>query len=106
MAKTKKTDEAAAAKPPTAAPRRRAAPRKSATPAVPDLPSVSSAQPLAVASDMRAPGMPEGAAEASAAPSHEEIAEAAYHRYLQRGGGHGRDYEDWLEAESTLRSRR
>ena len=39
-------------------------------------------------------------------PSFEEIAEAAYHRYLKRGGGHGTDYEDWLEAERDLRSRK
>ena len=36
------------------------------------------------------------------APSHSEIAEAAYHRYLSRGGGHGRDAEDWFEAEREL----
>jgi hypothetical protein len=42
---------------------------------------------------------------ASAAPSYGEIAEAAYHRYLERGGGHGQDFEDWLEAERRLRSR-
>jgi hypothetical protein len=39
-------------------------------------------------------------------PSYEEIAQAAYQRYLERGGDHGRDYEDWLEAERELRSRR
>lgn len=38
-------------------------------------------------------------------PSFEEIAEAAYRRYLSRGGGHGRDFDDWLEAERDLRSR-
>ena len=41
-----------------------------------------------------------------AAPTHEEIAEAAYHRYLSRQGGHGSDFDDWLEAERDLRSRR
>ena len=39
-------------------------------------------------------------------PSYEEIAEAAYHRYLSRGGEHGQDFDDWLEAERELRSRR
>ena len=38
-------------------------------------------------------------------PSPEEIAEAAYRRYLERGGQHGRDFDDWLEAERSLRSR-
>jgi hypothetical protein len=27
----------------------------------------------------------------------------AYHRYLERGGGHGMDFEDWLEAERELK---
>jgi hypothetical protein len=38
-------------------------------------------------------------------PSHDEIAEAAYRRYLSRGGDHGRDFDDWLEAERELRER-
>jgi hypothetical protein len=39
-------------------------------------------------------------------PSFDEIAEAAYQRYLSRGGDHGRDFDDWVEAERDLRSRR
>ena len=39
-------------------------------------------------------------------PTYAEIAEAAYRRYLSRGGAHGRDFDDWLEAERELRSRR
>ena len=39
-------------------------------------------------------------------PSYEEIAEAAYQRYLSRGGEHGQDWDDWLEAERELRSRK
>ena len=38
-------------------------------------------------------------------PTSEEIAEAAYRRYLERGGEHGRDFDDWVEAERSLRSR-
>lgn len=38
-------------------------------------------------------------------PTYEQIAEAAYQRYLRRGGEHGRDFDDWLEAERELRSR-
>lgn len=38
-------------------------------------------------------------------PTYEEIAEAAFRRYLNRGGGHGRDFDDWLEAERELRAR-
>jgi hypothetical protein len=40
-----------------------------------------------------------------AAPTFEQISEAAYHRYLQRGGQDGQDFDDWLEAERSLRSR-
>ena len=39
-------------------------------------------------------------------PTFEEIAEAAYHRYLKRGGDQGRDFDDWLEAERELLERR
>ena len=38
-------------------------------------------------------------------PTHNEIAEAAYHRYLGRGGEHGRDFDDWVEAERELSRR-
>jgi hypothetical protein len=31
-----------------------------------------------------------------------EIAQRAYQLYLQRGGAHGNDVEDWLVAESEL----
>jgi hypothetical protein len=39
-------------------------------------------------------------------PSYDEIAEAAYHRYLSRGGQGGGDFDDWVEAERELRTRR
>ena len=32
-----------------------------------------------------------------------EIARRAYELFLQRGGGHGHDIEDWLAAEQELR---
>lgn len=38
-------------------------------------------------------------------PTYDEIAEAAYHRYLNRGGGDGGDFEDWIEAEKSLKTR-
>ena len=46
-----------------------------------------------------------GNGNARPAPTHDEIAEAAYHRYLSRQGAHGSDFDDWLEAERDLRSR-
>ena len=33
-------------------------------------------------------------------PSEEDIRMRAYQRYLERGGGHGADFDDWLEPQS------
>jgi hypothetical protein len=38
-------------------------------------------------------------------PSEEDIRNRAYQRFLERGGGHGNDFEDWLEAERELKGR-
>ncbi len=35
-------------------------------------------------------------------PSDDDIRLRAYHRYLERGGGHGMDFEDWIEAKREL----
>jgi len=47
----------------------------------------------------------DGNGHTTSGPTYEEIAEAAYHRYLQRGGHHGKDFDDWLDAERALRAR-
>jgi hypothetical protein len=39
----------------------------------------------------------------SSEPSEEDIRMRAYQRYQQRGGSHGMDFEDWLEAERELK---
>jgi len=54
----------------------------------------------------RRAGNVEATAHAPSSPTYDEIAEAAYHRYLRRGGGDGQDFDDWVEAERELRSRR
>ena len=36
-------------------------------------------------------------------PSEDEVRVRAYQRYLDRGGTHGNDVEDWVEAEKELR---
>jgi len=36
-------------------------------------------------------------------PGHALIARRAYELFLQRGGEHGHDWEDWLAAERELR---
>jgi hypothetical protein len=35
-------------------------------------------------------------------PTHEEIARRAWEIHRSRGGEHGRDVDDWLQAEQEL----
>ena len=35
-------------------------------------------------------------------PTDEEVRERAYHRYLERRGAHGSEFDDWLEARRDL----
>jgi len=60
---------------------------------------------LAEAAAAVAPG-DEAPAQAGASVPHEHVAERAYHKFLARGGEHGRDADDWTEAERELRSER
>jgi hypothetical protein len=46
---------------------------------------------------------PAARAAATYDPSLDEIAERAYQIYQRRGGIHGNDMDDWLEAERQLR---
>jgi hypothetical protein len=89
---------------PAAPARRRAA--RSATPAVPatdESRQSAATEPLHSARDRSSVA---DAGSTARTPSYDEIAEAAYHRYLKRGGHDGRDFDDWLEAEQELRGRR
>lgn len=45
---------------------------------------------------------PESNASSAPVDARERIAARAYERYLQRGGAHGRETEDWLEAEREI----
>lgn len=36
-------------------------------------------------------------------PTEDEIRKRAYERYLERGGGDGGAFDDWLQAEQDLR---
>ena len=38
-----------------------------------------------------------------AAPSEDDIRTRAYHRFLERGGGHGQHFDDWIQAERDLK---
>jgi len=42
----------------------------------------------------------------SSEPSVDEIRRRAYERYQERGGNHGRHFDDWLEAEKELKSKK
>jgi hypothetical protein len=44
-------------------------------------------------------------AESHYQPTYDDIAQKAYERYLKRGGGDGRDFDDWIEAERELAAR-
>lgn len=37
-------------------------------------------------------------------PSPEDVAKRAYDIYVSRGGNHGADFDDWLEAERQLKA--
>jgi hypothetical protein len=39
---------------------------------------------------------------ASAEEKRRAVEEAAYHLWMKRGGEHGRDLDDWLEAEEEI----
>ena len=44
-----------------------------------------------------------GSMSMASGPSEDDIRMRAYHRYLERGGGDGMDFTDWLEAERELK---
>ena len=79
--------------------------------AQPDAPAgaAAPAKPAARAKSPRGPaktvgnGKPEATSVSMASePSEEDIRIRAYQRYLERGGGHGMHFEDWLEAKREL----
>jgi hypothetical protein len=39
----------------------------------------------------------------TSAPNEDDIRVRAYHRFLERGGGDGRDFDDWVAAEKDLK---
>jgi hypothetical protein len=112
----KKNADKADKKVPSVVPDRRRVPRRAAAS---DAPTASAPADLstgmtggderAEASDL---GMPRASvtsdtpAEAAVEePSYDDIARAAYDRYLSRGADHGRDFDDWVEAERALKQR-
>ena len=72
------------------------APAQSLTPGVEQPPLSIAGSSISAANDSSTNG---GTRE----PSYDDIAQAAYLRYLNRGGTHGSDFDDWVEAERDLR---
>ena len=79
--------------------------KRAARPKAPDTPS-SPAAPKPKRARAAAPRAPEPQGAAPAEPSPDDIRRRAYERYLERGGNHGRHFDDWLEAEKELKSKK
>ena len=86
-----------------AAPRTRSAPRKGAVTAPTDRSPIGEGSATSSEEIQLAAG--NGNASRASQPSYEEVAQAAYERYLQRGGIDGQDFDDWVSAERELRER-
>jgi len=94
----KKNTDGTTPAPRRAAPRRTTSKKESAAAPV-DIAIVTRVEPIDSAADMV------GVSAASAyQPTYDDIARAAYQRYLSRGGSDGRDFDDWIEAERDLAS--
>jgi hypothetical protein len=92
------------------APRSRSKATAAATVPV-DVLGTTASDPLTQAADKALPAKTEMretpiATDPAPVPTYDDIARAAYQRYLSRGGDHGRDFDDWLEAEQALRSKK
>jgi len=104
--KNRRSDNSASTNPP-ARERRRTVRATTRTPApTADAPVAEPVGSPAVARDTANDLQTQGDGSTSTGPTFEQISEAAYHRYLQRGGQDGHDFDDWLDAERSLRSRK
>jgi hypothetical protein len=94
----KKNADGTAPAPRRATPRRTTKRAPDSTPA--DVASVTAVERISAAADMGGVS-----AESHYQPTYDDIAQKAYERYLERGGGDGRDFDDWIEAERELARR-
>jgi hypothetical protein len=110
--KTVKNPDSPTATP--AAPAKRRAPAQKSKKTSPqaaapiDVATVGATEPMASASDNRSKTDATTTSQNNGGqqPSHDEIAQAAYFRHLNRGGAGGDEFDDWVEAERELRERR
>lgn len=72
-------------------------PKKTTSPA-----PAKSSTPRKRAARTTAKASSNGESSAVSSPSYDQIAQAAYLRYVNRGGVHGSDFDDWVEAEREL----
>jgi hypothetical protein len=49
-------------------------------------------------------GVPDAIRRSASDPSEDDIRVRAYRRYLERGGSHGHDVDDWIQAEKELKT--
>jgi hypothetical protein len=94
----KKNADGTASAPRRATPRRTTNKAPAAAPV--DVASVTAVEPISSAADMGGVS-----AESHYQPTYDDIAQKAYERYLRRGSGDGRDFDDWIEAERELATR-
>jgi hypothetical protein len=80
--------------------------RDMATASKPPLTPREAASSTAIDITRERPGEPLDSGIAASGPNEDEIRRRAYQRYLERGGGDGQDFDDWLEAERELRTRK
>jgi hypothetical protein len=110
-------DDTASATPASPKPRRSRASKEAAPPGAPVPPSDTHAARAEAADEQPIdldPGpRPESldaltsqSTSMASEPSEQDIRMRAYHRYLERGGSHGGEFDDWVEAERELKSRR
>jgi hypothetical protein len=110
--KTAKNPDSPAAGPAAPTKRRAPAPKKAQSEAAPaiDVATLGGTERLASASDTGAnagsSAMNSNSNNGDHQPSHDEIAQAAYFRHLNRGGSSGDEFQDWVEAERELRERK
>ena len=115
ISRSQANDTAAGAAPPR--PRRARPPKAADAPGAPVQPDTQSARGAATGDEpidldpgerpesldaLTSESFPPGAP-AAPQPSEQDIRTRAYHRYLERGGGDGNDFQDWLDAERELK---
>lgn len=95
-----------AATPPGTGRRRKTTPRAATDRSPATGTTVATSEEVLAVADDRSSERPAASSSTGNGPTYDEIAQAAYDRYLQRGGTHGQDMDDWITAERELNERR